>query len=119
MLLEGQIHGGAMMGVGYALSEELKLVEGRVVNDNLLDYKMPTAMDRVPVEPVLIETDDEAGPYGAKGVGEPGCVPVAPAIANAIYDAVGVRVRSLPITPEKLLAAIKEKKGEGLVCTEE
>jgi len=118
MLLEGQVHGGAMMGVGYALSEELRLVEGRVVNDNLLDYKMPTAMDRVPVEPVLIETDDEAGPYGAKGVGEPGCVPVAPAIANAIYDAVGVRVRSLPITPEKLLAAIKEKKGEGLVCRE-
>ncbi len=116
MLLEGQVHGGAVMGVGYALSEEMKLVEGRVVNDNFLDYKMLTAMDRVPVEPVLIETEDEAGPFGAKGVGEPGCVPVAPALANAIYDAVGVRIRSLPITPEKVLRAIKEKKGEPLEC---
>ena len=112
MLLEGQVHGGAVMGVGYALTEEMKLLEGRVMNDNFLDYKILTALDRVPVRPVLVETNDEAGPFGAKGVGEPGCVPSAPAVANAIYDAVGVRIKSLPITPEKVLRAIKEKKGE-------
>ncbi len=116
MLLEGQVHGGAVMGVGYALTEELKLDRGRVVNDNFLDYKILTALDRVPVEPVLVETNDAAGPFGAKGVGEPGLVPVAPAIANAIRDAVGVRMCSLPITPEKLLRAIKEKRGLPLEC---
>lgn len=116
MLLEGQVHGGAVMGVGYALSEEMKLVEGRLVNDNLLDYKLLTAMDRVPVEPILVETDDQAGPYGAKGVGEPGCVPVAPAIANAIYDAIGVRIAELPMTRERVLRAIKERDGQGHVC---
>lgn len=116
MLLEGQVHGGAVMGVGYAMTEELKSVEGRISNDNFLDYKVLTALDAVPVEPVLIETDDKAGPYGAKGVGEPGCVPVAPAIANAVADAVGVRLTSLPITPEKVLMAIKRKKGEPLEC---
>jgi len=116
MLLEGQVHGGAVMGVGYALTEELKVEEGRVKTDNFLDYKLLTALDRVPVEPILVETDDQAGPFGAKGVGEPGCVPVAPAIANAIYDAVGVRIKSLPITPEKVLRAIKEKEGLPIDC---
>ena len=74
MLLEGQVHGGAVMGVGYALTEELKLEQGRVTNDNFLDYKILTALDRVPVEPILVETIDESGPLpvGAKGVGEPG-----------------------------------------------
>jgi CO/xanthine dehydrogenase Mo-binding subunit len=70
---------------------------------------MLTAMDVVPIEPVIVEPLDEDGPYGAKGVGEPGLVPTAPAIANAIYDAIGVRIRDLPITPEKILAALKEK----------
>jgi CO/xanthine dehydrogenase Mo-binding subunit len=110
MLLEGQIHGAAVMGTGYALTEQLILKNGRVANDNFLDYKILTAMDKVPVEPVLVEPVDEAGPYGAKGVGEPGCVPVAPAIANAVYDAVGVRIKDLPITPEKILRALKEKE---------
>ncbi|MBW1711935.1 MAG: molybdopterin-dependent oxidoreductase, partial [Deltaproteobacteria bacterium] len=116
MLLEGQVHGGAVMGVGYALTEEMKIKQGRVVNDNFLDYKLLTAMDRVPVEPILVETVDEAGPYGAKGVGEPGCVPVALALANAVYDAVGVRIRSLPLTPEKILKAIMEKEGRAADC---
>jgi xanthine dehydrogenase molybdenum-binding subunit len=57
------------------------------------------------------ETTDDDGPYGAKGIGEPGCVPTAPAVANAVYDAVGVRIKDLPVTPEKVLAAIREKKG--------
>jgi len=80
------------------------------MNANFRDYKMLTAKDKIPVEPVIVETMDQDGPYGAKGIGEPGCVPSAPAIANAIYDAIGVRIKDLPITPEKILTALKEKK---------
>jgi xanthine dehydrogenase molybdenum-binding subunit len=65
----------------------------------------------VPIQAPVIETIDEFGPFGAKGIGEPGCVPTAPAVANAVYDAIGVRIKDLPITPEKVLAAIKQKKG--------
>jgi xanthine dehydrogenase molybdenum-binding subunit len=110
MLLEGQVYGGATMGIGYALTEKLVLQNGKVMNPNFLDYKMLTAKDVPDIEPIVIETDDEFGPFGAKGIGEPGAVPTAPAIANAIYDAVGVRIKELPITPEKVLAALKEKK---------
>jgi xanthine dehydrogenase molybdenum-binding subunit len=110
MLLEGQIYGGGAMGVGYALTERLILEKGEVMNPNFRDYKLLTAKDVIPIEPVIVETLDEAGPYGAKGIGEPGLVPTAPAIANAIYDAIGVRIKDLPMTPERILKAIKEKK---------
>ena len=113
MLLEGQIYGAAAMGTGYALTERLILEKGEVMNANFRDYKILTAKDVIPVEPVIIETIDQAGPYGAKGVGEPGCVPSAPAIANAIYDAIGVRMKDLPITPEKIIKALREKEGKG------
>jgi CO/xanthine dehydrogenase Mo-binding subunit len=109
MLLEGQVYGGATMGIGYALTEKLILQNGKVMNPNFLDYKILTAKDVPNIEPIVIETNDEFGPFGAKGIGEPGLVPTAPAIANAIYDAVGVRIKELPITPEKVLAALKEK----------
>jgi CO/xanthine dehydrogenase Mo-binding subunit len=109
MLLEGQVYGGATMGIGYALTERLILQNGKVMNPNFLDYKMLTAKDVPNIEPIVIETDDQFGPFGAKGIGEPGLVPTAPAIANAIYDAIGVRIKELPITPEKVLAALKEK----------
>jgi len=112
MLLKGQIYGAAVMGVGYALTEQLQLEKGQVMNPNFRDYKILSAKDAIPVEPVIIETIDKDGPYGAKGIGEPGCVPSAPAIANAIYDAIGVRIKDLPITPEKILAALKQKKEE-------
>jgi xanthine dehydrogenase molybdenum-binding subunit len=79
------------------------------MNPNFLDYKMLTAKDVPNIETIVIETDDSSGPFGAKGIGEPGLVPTAPAIANAIYDAIGVRIKELPITPEKVLAALKEK----------
>jgi len=111
MLLEGQIYGGGVMGLGYALSEKLVLKDGKLMNPNFLDYKMLTAKDIPPIEAVIIETDERDGPFGAKGIGEPGLVPTAPAIANAIYDAVGVRIKDLPITPEKVLAALKDKEG--------
>jgi CO/xanthine dehydrogenase Mo-binding subunit len=109
MLLEGQIYGAAAQGVGYALTERLILEKGEVMNPNFRDYKLLTAKDVIPVEPVIIESMDEAGPYGAKGIGEPGLVPTAPAIANAIYDAVGIRLKELPMTPERILKALKEK----------
>ena len=112
-LLKGQIYGAGYMGVGYGLTEEIKLRNGRVMNAGLRDYKMLTAMDVVPVTPIVIELGDADGPFGAKGIGEPGLVPTAPAIANAIYDAVGVRITDLPITPEKVLAALKDR---GDVC---
>jgi xanthine dehydrogenase molybdenum-binding subunit len=111
LLLEGQVYGGVMMGVGYALSEQVVLEKGENMNPNFRDYKILTAKDAVPIEAPVLETHDPDGPYGAKGIGEPGCVPTAPAIANAVYNAVGVRIKDLPITPERVLAAIREKKG--------
>jgi CO/xanthine dehydrogenase Mo-binding subunit len=110
MLLEGQIYGGGVMGLGYALSENMVYQNGKIMNPNFLDYKLLTAKDIPPIEAVIIETDEKNGPFGAKGIGEPGLVPTAPAIANAIYDAVGVRIKDLPITPEKVLKALKEKE---------
>jgi xanthine dehydrogenase molybdenum-binding subunit len=111
MLLEGQVYGGVMMGLGYALTEQVLLEKGENMNPNFRDYKILTAKDMVPIEAPVLETYDTDGPFGAKGIGEPGCVPTAPAVANAIYDAVGVRIKDLPITPERVLAAIREKQG--------
>jgi xanthine dehydrogenase molybdenum-binding subunit len=111
LLLEGQVYGGVMMGAGYALSEQVILEKGEYMNPNFRDYKILTARDVFPIQAPVLETYDKDGPFGAKGIGEPGCVPTAPAIANAIYNAVGVRIKDLPITPERVLAAIREKKG--------
>lgn len=112
LLLEGQIYGGGLQGIGYALGERMIYDKGYLKNGTFLDYKMPTVKDAPPVQAVIVETDEQAGPFGAKGIGEPGLVPTAPAIANAIYDAVGVRIKDLPITPEKVLRALKEKEGK-------
>jgi len=114
-LIKGQIYGAAYTGVGYALTEEIKVQKGKVMNPNFRDYQILTARDRIPVEAVVVEKGDEDGPYGAKGIGEPGLVPTAPAIANAIYDAIGIRIKDLPITPERVLDAIKAKEGDD-VC---
>jgi 4-hydroxybenzoyl-CoA reductase alpha subunit len=110
MAVEGQIHGGISMGLGYGLYEELTVKEGRVLNPNFADYSLPTVLDMPEIESIIIETDDPAGPFGAKGMAEPACIPTAPAIVNAIYDAVGVRIRDLPVTPEKVLEALKEEQ---------
>jgi len=118
MLLEGQVYGGVMMGLGYALTEQVISEKGENMNPNFRDYKILTAKDVVPIEAPVLETYDEAGPFGAKGIGEPGCVPTAPAVANAIYDAIGVRINDLPITPERILAAIRKKQGLD-VCGQE
>lgn len=110
MLVEGQIEGGISMGLGYALLEELVVENGKVENPNFVDYVLPTAMDMPEIEISLIENPDPLGPFGAKGIGEPATVPTAPAIINAIYDAVGVRIRELPVTPQKILNALIENK---------
>ncbi len=110
MYVEGQIEGGIQMGVGYALTEELQVRDGRVLNPTFLDYRVPTALDMPQIETVIVETADPEGPFGAKGVGEMGVTPTAPAIANAIYDAIGVRLTRLPMTGERVLKAIREKK---------
>ncbi|MFV1960213.1 MAG: xanthine dehydrogenase family protein molybdopterin-binding subunit, partial [Acidimicrobiia bacterium] len=109
--LKGQMYGGIVQGIGYALYEEVKTEDGRILNPGFTDYKLPSAADLdFPIELEFIETNDPSGPFGAKGAGEPGIVPTAPAIANAIYDAVGVRMHDLPITPEKVLAALQSQK---------
>jgi xanthine dehydrogenase molybdenum-binding subunit len=109
--LKGQIYGALAQGVGYALYEKLQSQQGKILNPNFRDYKIPTVQEmNFPIDLEFIETDDSYGPFGAKGVAEPGLVPTAPAIANAIYDAVGVRIRDLPITPEKILAALKKSR---------
>jgi CO/xanthine dehydrogenase Mo-binding subunit len=100
------------MGLGYALMEELVLENGKPVNMNFTDYRIPTALDIPETIPIFVESRHEHGPYGAKGVGEPALSPTAPAIGNAIYRAIGVRITDLPITPEKVLRALKEK-GDG------
>ncbi|MEM4287112.1 MAG: molybdopterin cofactor-binding domain-containing protein, partial [Candidatus Caldarchaeum sp.] len=102
MAAEGQVHGGVAMGLGYAMYEEMVLDNGRVVNASLADYLLPTSLETPPIKVVFVETPDPAGPYGAKGIGETACIPTAAAIANAVYDALGRRVKSLPIKPEKL-----------------
>jgi xanthine dehydrogenase molybdenum-binding subunit len=112
MAVEGQIEGGAQMGLGYALTEEVVVKEGRVLNPDFLDYRLFTTADMPEIEAIIVETDDPQGPFGAKGVGEMGGTPTAAAIANAIYDAVGVRLTTLPMTPERVLKALDEKARE-------
>ena len=104
-LAEAQVHGGMSMGLGYALSEELLFDKnGRPLNDNLLDYKLPTSMDTPDLHVQFVELDDPTGPFGNKALGEPPAIPVAPAIRNAVLNATGVAVDSLPLDPQKLVA---------------
>ena len=113
MLVEGQIEGGISMGIGFALQEEILFDgAGRQINPNLTNYIVPTALDMPEIDVDIVQNYDPTGPFGAKGVGEPSLVPTAPAILNAIRDAVGVRITSLPATAEKVLAAIKAKRGD-------
>jgi xanthine dehydrogenase molybdenum-binding subunit len=110
LAVEGQIEGGVGMGVGYALTEKLIIDgEGRVLNPNFADYKLLTSMDAPETEAVIVEVPAEYGPHGAKGLGEPTMAPPAAVIGNAIYDAIGVRMYSTPMTPENILKEIKKK----------
>ena len=114
MAVQGQIEGGVVQGLGYALCEEMVWDSGRLANPSLMDYKIPGAADAPPaIHTILIEDPDETGPFGAKGVGEPPLVGIAPAIANAVARASGVRLRRLPMTPERVLRAIGERGADG------
>jgi putative selenate reductase molybdopterin-binding subunit len=107
---QGQVNGGLQHGLGYALMEEVVVEDGRVVTLSFGDYKMPTVMDMPPLHTVVLESDTGEGPYNIRGIGEAPCIPVAPAIANAVADAVGVRVRDLPITAVKVYRGLKQNQ---------
>ncbi len=109
-LVRGQISGGIGFGIGMALLENIALEQGRNLNPNFVDYLVPTSMDMPEIDPIIVETDEPSGPFGAKGVGEQSSVPTAPAILNAIYNATGVRINSLPANPDRVLKALKQNK---------
>jgi len=105
----GQAEGSAYMGIGEALLEESAFRKGLHKIPSMLDYKSPTTLDTPDIETILVQTTDPAGPYGAKEAGQGPLLPVPPAIANAVFDAVGVRIDQVPITPDKVLKALEEK----------
>ena len=112
MAAAGQIEGGIQQGIGHTLTEDhvIDPATGRSLNAGFVDYKMPLSMDMPPIRTILLETaPDPGGPFGAKGVGEDPIIAIGPAIANAVYDAIGVRFRHYPITPEQVLAGLKGK----------
>jgi CO/xanthine dehydrogenase Mo-binding subunit len=106
---QGQIEGAVMQGIGYGLTEELGVDKGRVASVNFGDYKIPNMKDIPELKMVVLESDSGPGPYNAKGIGENPIGPVAPAIANAVEDAVGIRIRDLPITAEKVYRALADR----------
>jgi CO/xanthine dehydrogenase Mo-binding subunit len=108
--VESQIEGSLAMGLGYTFKEDLKIKNGKVVNAGFAGYKVPRSVDIPEMETILVETNDPKGPFGAKGMGEAALLPTAAAIANAVYDAVGVRLKELPFTPDKVIRALKEKE---------
>ncbi|HZZ45912.1 MAG TPA: xanthine dehydrogenase family protein molybdopterin-binding subunit [Pseudonocardia sp.] len=110
-LVEQQLTGAAIMGLGHALFDRLAFDEGQIVNGTLLDYQLPSAADLPDrITPIIVESPHRTGPYGAKGVGETAIIPLAPAVANAVRDAIGIRFPRLPISPERILGALAEQE---------
>ena len=114
VLVEGQIEGGVVMGLGYALMEELVLDKGVPKNPSLQDYLIPTALDVPPILSACVEHPNIFGPFGAKGIGEMPSIPTAPAITNAIANAIGVRIYDLPAHPERVYTAVKDRYEKGV-----
>ncbi|MCB2022110.1 MAG: xanthine dehydrogenase family protein molybdopterin-binding subunit [Burkholderiaceae bacterium] len=112
MGLEGQVEGGIAIGLGYALSEDMRIENGRLKNACFRDYKLITAPEMPPLDMHFIESDCAEGPYGAKGISELPTIVIAPAIANALYNATGVRIFDPPLSPEKVARAIHEKRSQ-------
>jgi CO/xanthine dehydrogenase Mo-binding subunit len=106
ILAEGQVEGGTLQAVGYATIEEMKVEQGRYLNDRLSTYLIPTSMDAPDITAILVEKPFSGEPHGAKGVGELPMDVVAPAIIDAIHDAVGAWITQLPATPERVLSAL-------------
>jgi CO/xanthine dehydrogenase Mo-binding subunit len=112
--VEGQMQGGAVQSLGMALTEGLLYDDaGRLTNPSLLDYRKLTAADLPPIETIIVEVPSPAGPFGARGVGEPPIIPAPAAIANAIHDATGVRITELPLTPERIAMALLAAQATG------
>ncbi|HKW88291.1 MAG TPA: 4-hydroxybenzoyl-CoA reductase subunit alpha [Candidatus Acidoferrales bacterium] len=118
LTVEGQIEGSVYMGFGQAVQEDMIWKDGRLMNPSLLEYRIPSTKENPQIESIIVESIDPEGPFGAKEAGEGSLAATIPAIANAIYDAVGVRLNSIPITPEKILDALRDKQksasGNGL-----
>jgi len=113
LLVAGQVEGGGYMGYGEAVMEQQIFRKGRHKIPSLLDYKLATTLDTPEIETILVESPDLEGPFGAKEAGQGPLNPVIPAIANAVYDAVGVRIDEVPITPDKVLNALKATQSKG------
>jgi len=109
--VEGQIQGGSAQGIGYALMEEVQVRDGVTRTPSLSEYLIPTAKDLPTTKAIILESGTGVGPFGAKGIGEPALTPAAPAVANAVADAIGVRIHDLPLTPERVLRALGKVVG--------
>jgi CO/xanthine dehydrogenase Mo-binding subunit len=101
------------MGLGMAMMEEVAFDGGRTLNPTFLDYKIPTTVDVPDTDVIIVESGHDEGPYGAKGIGESAIAPVPAALGNAVYDAVGVQVKDLPIRAEKIYRALRAQRDEG------
>jgi CO/xanthine dehydrogenase Mo-binding subunit len=114
-IVKGQIEGGASWGLGHALTEGFYFDDrtGTTLNQWFLDLKTPSTLDTPEIEPIIIEKEEPTHPFGAKGCSEISIVGVAPAIANAIYNATGVRITEIPLTPDRVLEALRRGKGPG------
>jgi nicotinate dehydrogenase medium molybdopterin subunit len=110
MAVEGQIQGGVAHGIGYALMEEVVVVNGIIQNPSFSDLLIPTSLDVPPIHGIIVEEPEPTGPFGAKGTGEPPACPTAAAVINAVYDAVGIEITSTPVTAEKVWLALKSKE---------
>jgi CO/xanthine dehydrogenase Mo-binding subunit len=106
---EGQVEGGVVQGLGYALVEEHAVREGRILNDQFSTYIIPTTLDTPDIKAILVESEFPWGPYGAKGLGETPIIGVAPAVTAAIHNATGVRLSEIPATPERVWSALRKK----------
>jgi len=113
MLVEQQIEGAVVQGMGYGMMEEVILEKGITKTPSFAKYLIPTVLDAPQIQTAIVEQPVERGPFGAKGVGEGAIIPLAAALANAVYDATGIRFKSLPITPEKILAALAAQNEGG------
>ena len=108
--VEGQMQGGSVQGIGWALNEEYFMTDdGAMANSTLLDYRMPTSLDLPMIEAVIVEVPNPGHPFGVRGVGEANIVPPLGALANAVYDATGIRMNSLPMSPQTVAKAIADR----------
>jgi CO/xanthine dehydrogenase Mo-binding subunit len=112
VLCEGQIEGGAIQGMGYGLFEEVKSEQCKVITKNFDTFLIPTVSDTPNIKSIIVEEEEPKGPYGAKGIGEPAIIPTAPAIINAIYDAIGIRLFELPASLERIWSALQSNSNK-------